>query len=106
MQRVRCRRLVAGRDSVAILESLEPVLKLIGETKRAHAANRALLAGLSGIDGSGKSHVARKLVARLTEAGFKVALIGVDDWLNPSLNHSQVIPGEFYAKGVRFADLF
>ena len=102
----RCRRPAGGCDSSETLESLEPVLKLIEETKRAKAVNRALVVGLSGIDGSGKSHIARQLLGQLTQADCNVALIPIDEWLHHSLDHSRVSPEEFYVKGVRFADLF
>jgi len=70
--------------------------------------NKARLVALSGIDSSGKGHVAAKLVSMLGPAGGRVALIGVDGWLNlPEVRFSKTDPGgHFYRNGLRFEEMF
>ena len=45
-------------------------------------SDRALLVGVSGIDASGKGFVSERIAAALTAAGYRVALINADGWLN------------------------
>ncbi|MBM3486540.1 MAG: uridine kinase [Alphaproteobacteria bacterium] len=77
----------------------------------AHAAldrDRALLVGLSGIDGAGKGHVAALLAAALRASGRRVAPIGVDGWLNPpAVRFARADPARhFYDHALRFETLF
>lgn len=77
--------------------------------KRAAMQNqRALLVGISGIDGSGKGFVTGKIARELEVAGVTVAVIGIDGWLNlPSQRFSAVDPsGHFYHHAIRFDELF
>jgi uridine kinase len=69
---------------------------------------RALLVGLSGIDGSGKGFVAARLRDRLEAAGLRIALLNVDGWLNlPSVRFSLTDPaGHFYRHGLRLDEMF
>ena len=48
----------------------------------ASPAGRPFLVGISGIDASGKGYVAGKFAAEFESAGYRVALINVDGWLN------------------------
>jgi uridine kinase len=71
-------------------------------------AERALLVGISGIDGSGKGFVAARLRDRLERSGLRVALLNVDGWLNlPPVRFSRTDPGgHFYRHGLRLPDMF
>jgi len=71
-------------------------------------ANRALLVGISGIDASGKGFITEKIGQRLQEAGWRVATINADHWLNlPEVYLSQHSPGEhFYEHAMRFDEMF
>jgi uridine kinase len=72
------------------------------------ARERAALVGLSGIDGSGKSRLARVLADELSAFGLRVALIGVDAWQNPqTIRFGGADRGtHFYEHCIRFDDLF
>jgi len=71
-------------------------------------ANRAVLVGISGIDASGKGFITEKIAQRLQEAGWRVATINADDWLNlPEVCMSRRRPGEhFYKHAMRFDQMF
>ena len=68
----------------------------------------ATLVAISGIDGAGKGYVAARLAARLERRGQRVALVGVDGWLNlPSIRFSETDPaGHFYRHAIRFEEMF
>jgi uridine kinase len=81
----------------------------LASAKRASAhPGRSVLLGLSGIDGAGKGFIGARLQGRLTDAGFRVALINVDGWLNlPATRFSSNQPGEhFYHHALRLGELF
>ncbi|MEM1368239.1 MAG: AAA family ATPase [Cyanobacteria bacterium P01_H01_bin.15] len=63
--------------------------------------------GISGIDGSGKGYIAKKLAQGITNAGRKCELIGIDGWIQPPAQRfSSSNPGEyFYRNGFRFAEM-
>lgn len=67
---------------------------------------RAMLVGISGIDGSGKGHITAKIAAELT--GSNIAVINVDGWLNlPDVRFDPSDPAEnFYANGIRLDEMF
>lgn len=67
---------------------------------------RAMLVGISGIDGSGKGHITAKIAAELT--GPNIAVINVDGWLNlPDVRFDPSDPAEnFYANGIRLDEMF
>jgi len=71
-------------------------------------ANRAVLVGISGIDAGGKGFITAKIARRLREAGWRVATINADDWLNlPEVCLSRRTPGEhFYEHAMRFDEMF
>ncbi|HWB40899.1 MAG TPA: hypothetical protein VG500_06560 [Gemmatimonadales bacterium] len=72
-------------------------------------ADRAVLVGLSGIDGSGKGYVAARLRDLLEQRSkLRVALLNVDGWLNlPAVRFSQRDPGgHFYRQGLRLSEMF
>jgi uridine kinase len=77
--------------------------------KRAEVpAERSVLVGITGIDGSGKGYVTGKLVAQLQDQGVRVAAIGVDGWLNlPPRRFNPSNPAEhFFDHALRFEELF
>ena len=57
---------------------MEPIVR----KRDAVVRNRAVLVGISGIDGSGKGFVSAKLADALRAKPLNVALISADDWLN------------------------
>jgi uridine kinase len=71
-------------------------------------ANSAVLVGISGIDASGKGFITEKIAQRLQEAGWRVAIINADDWLNQSEAFlSRHKPAEhFYEHAMRFDEMF
>jgi uridine kinase len=70
-------------------------------------AEHALLAGISGIDASGKGHITQQL-AELLIPSLNVAVICVDGWLNlPHLRFSDNDPGRhFYHHSLRIDEMF
>ncbi|MFO0952837.1 MAG: hypothetical protein U0835_17145 [Isosphaeraceae bacterium] len=68
----------------------------------------ALLVGLSGIDGSGKGHVAGRLDAELNAQGLSTALVNLDGWLNlPQVRFDPARPADnFYENALRLDELF
>lgn len=83
-------------------------IELVLATRQKVPAERALLVGITGIDGSGKGYVTEKLVAPLQERGVRVAAINIDGWLNlPDRRFSQENPAEhFYEHGLRLDEMF
>lgn len=69
---------------------------------------RALLVGLSGIDGSGKGYVAGQVVPLLRQRGFNAEAFNVDGWLNlPPLRFDAARPAEvFYERALRLDEMF
>jgi len=70
-------------------------------------AEQALLAGISGIDASGKGHITGRL-AELLMPTLNVAVISVDGWLNlPHIRFSENDPGRhFYHHALRLGEMF
>jgi uridine kinase len=111
---------------------LDPLHRSILRRRREIPGSRALLVGISGIDGSGKGFIAKRLAnslgkvvgaeddrARLEisppgrqtgldRSGYNVALIGVDGWLNlPDLRFSRENCAErFYQHALRLDEMF
>jgi uridine kinase len=71
-------------------------------------AQRSLLVGVSGIDGSGKGYIAKQIEARLGQHSIAAANINVDGWLNlPEKRFNTIKPAEhFYENAIRFDQLF
>jgi uridine kinase len=65
------------------------------------------LVGISGIDGSGKSRLAKRLAAQVSQRGIRVALVELENWHNPpSVRFGGAPPGHhFFQHGLRFAEL-
>jgi uridine kinase len=87
---------------------LDSAVTRILRIRDATPATRAVLVALSGIDGSGKGHVAERLIERLARVGGRVAAISVDDWLElPDRRFDENRPAEhFYERGIRFDEMF
>lgn len=87
---------------------LDDFQQTILQRHRKLPARQAFLVGISGIDGSGKSYVATKIAKSLGKAGYNVALIGVDGWLNlPHVRFAGKNSAEhFYQRALRFDEMF
>jgi uridine kinase len=100
----------ADADAGAVIaRSMHDVARLVGA--RAIARRRtapAFLVGISGIDGSGKTHLTRALAGAIELLGLRVATIGVDPWQHPqSIRFGGPDRGRhFYEHAIRFDDLF
>jgi uridine kinase len=70
--------------------------------------NRAVLVGISGIDGCGKGFISEKLADSLRTKSLNVAPISADDWLNlPNVCINPDNPGEhFYKHALRLDEMF
>ncbi len=70
--------------------------------------DRALLVGISGIDGAGKGHVTGRLLSALQSAGVEAVSLNVDGWLNlPRVRFSAHEPAKhFYEHALRLDALF
>jgi uridine kinase len=68
----------------------------------------AILVGISGIDGSGKGYVTKRLVSRLEKARVRAVAVNVDGWLNlPQVRFSRERPAEhFYEQALRLDEMF
>jgi len=90
------------------LKRLQPFISGIIAERKVTSAQPAILVGISGIDASGKGFITEKIAQRLREAGWRVATINADDWLNlPEVCMSRSKPGEhFYEHAMRFDKMF
>ncbi len=87
---------------------LARLVAAIERKRRSISLDRAMLAGISGIDGSGKSTIAPIVAQRLNALGRRTALVQLDDWHNPpAVRFDPQRPAEtFYEKGLRHEELF
>jgi uridine kinase len=69
---------------------------------------RALLIGVSGIDGSGKGYLTGRIVTQLQERGVRAVGINVDGWLNlPQRRFSETNPARHFNEHcIRFDEMF
>ena len=84
------------------------VVEAVARKRDAVVPNRAVLVGISGIDGSGKGFVSAKLADALRAKSLNVAVISADDWLNLShvcMNHDNYAE-HFYQHAIRFDEMF
>ena len=88
---------VAGAISEAVLQKVREL-----------AGAGTMLVGISGIDGSGKTTLAKQVARELSESGLRVALIHADAWLSPpEIRWNYENPaGNFYQQGLRLLELF
>ncbi len=87
---------------------IDQVLEIITFRRREFPPKVGLLAAISGIDGSGKSTMARQVVEELKSRGLNAALIGLDAWHNsPEKRFNKDAPAQhFYRHAFRFEELF
>jgi uridine kinase len=90
------------------IPDLNPVVRNIIDVRRRVAGDRAALIAVSGIDASGKGFLTGKLAEQLQSAGFRVANINIDGWLNlPHVRFNPSNPAEhFYLNAIRFDEMF
>jgi len=90
------------------MTGIEQSIALIVAKRELVLGSRSVLVGLSGIDGSGKSHLAPQISAGLRRRGFSVAGLAVDDWAAaPEQRFDLHRPAEhFYEHGFRFEEMF
>jgi len=87
---------------------METVVEAIARKRDAVMPNRAVLVGISGIDGSGKGFVSAKLAKMLGAKSLNVAPISADDWLNlpkVCLNPENYAE-HFYRHAIRLDEMF
>lgn len=91
-------------ERALLAPAVERIVALRGHRTSAHA----VLAGVSGIDASGKGYLASRLARLLEARGLRVALLNVDGWLNlPHVRFCIIKPGEhFYRHGLRLDEMF
>jgi uridine kinase len=84
------------------------VVDAIARKRGVVAPDRAVLVGISGIDGSGKGFVTVKLTEQLRDCGWNVAAISADDWLNvPEICINRDNYAEhFYEHAIRLDEMF
>jgi len=96
------------RDSNSGDRRLASLVARICAARNRLLRNRALLVGLSGIDGSGKGYITALVENELRELGYNVASISADDWLNlPGVCINPDNPAEhFYQHALRLDEMF
>ncbi len=84
------------------------LLDAVTTRRRRVGRERAVLVALTGIDASGKGHVAARLSASLASSGLRVANLNVDGWLDlPRVRFSASNPARhFYQHAIRVDPLF
>jgi uridine kinase len=103
------RRTRAARSNRAgtLREAVALVFFLLCDARRNRG--RALLVGMSGVDGSGKTQCAAEFADALRRAGLRVAVIGVDPWQNPQDVRFTTLGDpapHFYRHALRFEEFF
>jgi uridine kinase len=88
--------------------ALGTLVRGILEARRRTPASRSTLVAITGIDGCGKGFVTARLAEALRTRGARVAVIGVDGWLNlPHVRFNDANPAEhFYRHAIRFDGMF
>jgi len=88
--------------------NIDQVIKIITSRRRELPAKVSLLVAVSGIDGSGKSTMARHVVEKLKSRGVNAALVGLDAWhYPPEKRFNKDAPAlHFYQHAFRFDELF
>lgn len=94
--------------AVRVTTSLADIAAEVASLHPVAGGARGMLISMSGIDGSGKTHLSKLLAHAIEEAGLRVALIGIDPWQNPqTVRFGGANPGtHFYQYAIRFDELF
>jgi uridine kinase len=94
-----------GRTTATQVES---AVNRIVDLRRHTSGFRSVLVAVSGIDASGKGHVAAEMIAALRARGLRIAGLSADAWLNlPHVRFAVSRPAEhFYRHAVRFEEMF
>jgi uridine kinase len=97
-----------GEEWTTRVSDVPSALELIRSRRARESPERALLVGVTGIDGSGKGYLAAQMAHELRQAGTRVAVINADGWLNlPSRRFGGPDPGRhFYEHALRFEEMF
>ncbi|HEU0046656.1 MAG TPA: hypothetical protein VFQ43_03495 [Nitrososphaera sp.] len=87
---------------------IDRVIQIITSRRQELSPKVGLLVAISGIDGSGKSTMAREVAERLKHQGLNAALIGLDAWHHPpEKRFNKNDPAQhFYSHAFRFDELF
>jgi uridine kinase len=94
------------------MSAVEPNIDLavfgILERRAKSDPNRSILAGVSGIDGSGKGFVANRIVQRLLQQHIHAVVLSGDGWLNvPTGRFNPRNPApHFYENAIRMNEMF
>lgn len=94
--------------STCLIYSEDGALRKLVDIQSHIRSERAMLVAITGIDGCGKGHVAARWRDRLQGHGLRVALVGIDGWLNlPAKRFGGTDPaGHFYSHALRFDEMF
>ena len=86
----------------------EEGLQLVAEIRSLVPRHRSALIAITGIDSCGKGYLASRWSQQLQKRGLRVAVIGVDGWLNlPRARFGGTDPADhFYLHALRFAEMF
>jgi hypothetical protein len=92
----------------AMIGAIDPAVEAIRECRAHVPRQRTAVLALSGIAGSGKGYLAHRVAAELRARGLRVAVLGVDPWLDlPERRLSRIEPARhFYRHAIRFAAYF
>jgi uridine kinase len=97
-----------GRNTHSSDRRLASLIATIIDSRNRVSSMRALLVGISGVDGSGKGFVSARLADALRAQSINVAVIAADDWLN--LPHVCIDPDNpaehFYEHALRLDEMF
>jgi uridine kinase len=88
--------------------NINPLVAAIIAGRQKIPVEQSLLAGISGIDGSGKGFITAQLVREIQNCGINAVGINIDGWLNlpdKRFNPNNG-PEHFYHFGLRFDELF
>ena len=87
---------------------IHEITTLILKMRNEVPAERSLLAGISGIDASGKGFIATRVNDELRRRSVRSALINVDGWQNlPNVRFCRDEPGKhFYNHALRLDEMF
>ncbi|MEZ5429380.1 MAG: hypothetical protein R2747_24235 [Pyrinomonadaceae bacterium] len=87
---------------------IKTIVREIEEKLKETRSERAMLVGVSGIDGSGKGFITARLMEDLKRKGVNAVGINIDGWLNlPHIRFDPADPARnFYRNAIRFGEMF